>query len=229
MNVDLASLHTLCPDPDIFAQEYECSFAASSTGMIDLDKLVFEEPATTGARRVIGIDVGVKSDRSAIAIGVDLGSRLWIEDILVLDKMQFAEQLKTIKQLHAKYGFRAGQIDATGIGYGLSEMITKQVTPLITPLVFTGANKTPMHEQVRADLMQDKMTFSPKVKDIVLNDFRLVQRIVTDQGKIKYTAKKDQTGHADSASAIVLCNDIWHKKPGRASQPDTWMPTSVFS
>lgn len=65
--------------------------------MIDLDKLVFEEPATTGARRVIGIDVGVKSDRSAIAIGVDLGSRLWIEDILVLDKMQFTEQLKTVK------------------------------------------------------------------------------------------------------------------------------------
>lgn len=142
--------------------------------------------------------------------------------------MTFDQQVQTIASLDRELCFRAGQIDATGIGYGLSELISKQVTPLITPLSFTAANKTPMHEQLRADLVQRKTTFATKLKKLVQDDFRLVQRCVTDDGKVKYVARRDTTGHADSASAVVLLNDIWHKKPGSASTPVTWMPPTVF-
>lgn len=69
----------------MFAQEYECQFAASSSGIIDPDQIVFEDLDASSARRLVGIDVGVKSDKTAVAIGADLGDKLWIEDIMLLD------------------------------------------------------------------------------------------------------------------------------------------------
>ena len=39
LRIDLASLHELCPDPMVFAQEYECCWAASSSQLFDLDLL----------------------------------------------------------------------------------------------------------------------------------------------------------------------------------------------
>ena len=41
LKIDLNALHTLCPDPDIFAQEYECKFLSEYASMIDINLLQF--------------------------------------------------------------------------------------------------------------------------------------------------------------------------------------------
>ena len=74
-----------------------------------------------------------------------------------------------------------------------------------------------MHEQLRADLMQSKVTFDSKLKPLVCDDFRMVERFVTDSGQVRFASKHDTTGHADSASAILLANAAWHKHPSQAS------------
>lgn len=103
LDVDLEALHTLCPDPDVFAQEYECRFAASSSGLCDIEKLVFKQIDTSRCRKLIGIDVGVKSDRTAIAIVSDMGSTLHVDEVIVLSRASFEEQLEVIKLAQQKH------------------------------------------------------------------------------------------------------------------------------
>lgn len=64
--------------------------------------------------------------------------------------------------------------------------MSKKVTPLIQPLHFTAQNKTSMHEQLRTDLMQGKVTFDSKLKSLICDDFRMVERFVTDSGQVRF-------------------------------------------
>lgn len=66
--MDLESLHSLCPDPDVFAQEYECKFVNEYGSMIDTNLLVFDERADcVGRASFMGMDIGSQHDRTAIA------------------------------------------------------------------------------------------------------------------------------------------------------------------
>lgn len=65
LKVDLDSLHSLCPDAAVFAQEYECKFANEYSSLIDTSLIDFTDDIPQG-RHFIGMDVGSKHDRSAI-------------------------------------------------------------------------------------------------------------------------------------------------------------------
>ena len=67
LNVDLNSLHSLCPDPDVFAQEYECKFLSEYSSLLDLNLIdYYDELPKETFTNYIGIDVGSTSDRTAM-------------------------------------------------------------------------------------------------------------------------------------------------------------------
>ena len=47
-------------------------------------------------------------------------------------------------------GYKAGFVDATGIGSALGEFMSKKVTVKIQPYIWTVSNKTPAYENLRA-------------------------------------------------------------------------------
>ena len=101
LNVDLNSLHSLCPDPDVFAQEYECKFLSEYSSLIDLNLIdYYDELPKETFTNYIGIDVGSTSDRTAMVTVKQAKDIAYIDDIVIMHKASYEDQLNTAKLLH---------------------------------------------------------------------------------------------------------------------------------
>lgn len=229
LKVDVDSLHSLCPDPDVFAQEYECKFLSEYGSMFDVNLIDWYEELPKGKTSVhLGMDIGSTSDRTAIVTAKKIGDVVYIDDIAMLHKVSYEDQLKILKEMHATNSYSSGYVDKTGIGSAFAEFATKQVSSRIQGLQFTASNKTPMYERLRSGMFEHSVKFNAKFKKLVEDDFRNVQRIVTEAGQVKYEAGHDQNGHSDATSAIVLALQAIHDMPSNAKTPYTYTRTSIF-
>lgn len=93
---------------------------------------------------------------------------------------------------------------------------------------FTGANKTPLYEAVRAKVFDHKLKFNSTFKDEIVKDFNNVRRMVTEEGKVKFTADRNDSGHSDLTSSLTLALEAARLHPMSFSQPQTHMPFSAF-
>lgn len=227
LEVDLEKLRQLCPDQDVFAQEYECSWLDSTGAMIDVSLLDWASEFKSSAK-YLGVDVGSTSDRSAFVSLAQSGDRLFIDDVVVMHKASYESQLDVLKQLHSKNRYSSGLIDATGIGSAFAEFAAKKVSSRIRGLQFTASNKTPMYERLRSLIFEHRIVFSEKFKEILERDFRNVRRIVTEDGKVRYAAGRNEDGHSDIISAVVLALEAWHRMPGNATLPVAYARHSAF-
>lgn len=219
LKVDINALKSLCPDDEIFQQEYCCKFMSEYGGLIDIDVLDWYEDEDINGTTYFGMDVGSKNDRSAIVVCKQVKDITYLDDIIVLNKVSYENQLQICKQLNDKYKFKFGYVDETGIGNALAEFISKQVNSQIKGLSFTAANKTPMYEYLRSQIFQHKLFINKKFQSIIEQDFQNVQRIVTENGQVKFNAGRDQNGHSDITSALVLCLNAIRQNPATFSNP----------
>lgn len=230
LQVDINELHKLVADPDIFAQEYMCQFSKEMGQFLDFDKLDFyDNLPTSKSNWYLGMDIGRKNDKSGIVILRESNNIMYVENIVMLSKCEYQQQIDTVKQLHQKYNFAGGLIDEGGIGSAVAEMITKTISSKLKGISFTGANKTPMYEAVRAKVFDHKLLFNPEYKDIIKEDFRNVHRIVTENGTVKFEAGRDANGHSDFSSALVLAVEAQRQMPASFSMPATYLRPSAFS
>lgn len=183
-----------------------CKFASEYGAMIDESLLVFREAETKDTMpHWCGMDIGAQSDRTAIVDIVELPDRsIYVEDITVMHKASYEHQLQILKDKNAKLHYRAGFIDANGIGNPIGEFANKQVSARIKGFTWTGSNKTPAYEDVRAMIFDRKLSFAPHLEEMIKADFRNVHRIVNEVGKVTYSAGRDANGHSDVTSALVL-------------------------
>lgn len=220
LEVDLDSLHTLCPDPDVFAQEYECKFLAEYGSMIDTNLVDWYDDEPEGVDgRYLGMDIGSRQDRSAITTLLTKGDCAYVSDIAMLDKVEYERQLQIVKELNNKHKYTAGLVDETGIGSAFASFVTKNVSSLLRGLTFTAANKTPMYERLRSMIFQHKLFINRRLKPLIVQDFNNVQRVVTESGKVQYIAGHDEHGHSDATSSLVLALEAWHQRPVQMSMP----------
>lgn len=175
LKVDIDSLHTLCQDPDIFRQEYECCFSNEYGAMLDTQILdYYDEEMTDYDGIYFSADIGRTHDKSAIVITKTKKDLIYVDDIILLHKCEYQKQLDIFKELNEKYKFTGGYIDAGGIGSAVAEFANKQISVKIKPYNFTGTNKTPAYEAIRDKVFQRKIRFNRKFKDIIEQDFRNV-------------------------------------------------------
>lgn len=122
LDVDLDSLRSLCPDPDVFSQEYECRFLSEYGTMLDLNLIDWYDELPKGSFSVnVGLDVGSTSDRTAICTTKTHGGVTYVDEIVLLHKTPYEQQLKVLAELHQKHGYSSGYIDKTGIGSAFAE------------------------------------------------------------------------------------------------------------
>lgn len=227
LKVDLDALHSLCPDPEIFGQEYECRFLSEYGSMIDPELIDWYDDIPSGGFFTnVGLDVGSTSDRTAICTAKTQKNITYIDDIVLLHRTSYQDQLKILADMHSKNKYSSGYIDKTGIGSAFAEFAEKNVSSRIKGLQFTISNKTPMYERLRSGIFDHKVKFNRKLKKLIEDDFRNIQRIVTESGQIRYEAGRDGNGHSDATSAIVLVLQAIHDMPGNASTPVSYMPFS---
>ena len=229
LEVDVSSLKTLCPDPYIFAQEYECQFLSEYGSLIDVSLIDYYDDLPTGNRtNYLGMDIGSKSDRSAIVILRKIGEVVYLDDIVVLNKMEYNQQLQMVKEIHNTNKFNAGYIDETGIGSAFAEFVKKNVSSKITGFTFTGSNKTPMYEKLRSLIYEHKLKVNIKFKSIIEKDFKNVQRVVNEAGQVKYIAGHNENGHSDITSGLVLGIRAIDDNPANFQMPIQYIRQSIF-
>lgn len=220
LKVDIQQLKQLCPDDDSFKREYLCTWADSSEDFID-PSIVQYKDAPAGGQYVFGYDVGRKNDNSAIAVLKIFKDEIYVEDVVVLKNVQYADQKHRLQQLKQKYQFIGGYIDQGGIGSAFAEDINHTVDPKYKGYAFTGANKTPMYEALRAKIFDKKIFFAKQLEESIKADFSNISKIITENGQVKYEAGHN-FGHSDITSAIVLAIQAT-----KDFKPTTTLPTSL--
>lgn len=229
LKVDISELKKNVGDPDIWNQEYMCQFADSYGAFIDTSILDWYSEVQQGDfGYYLGMDVGRKHDRTAITVLRSVADKLYLENVISLEKCQYSDQVALVKQLHQKYNFTAGLIDAGGIGSALAEQISKEVSSKLVGIEFTAANKTPMHEAIRAKILDHKLLFNPEFKAALTQDFRNVQRIVTESGQVKFQAGRDENGHSDITSSLALAVEAARRCPVNFKAPSPHTSFSSF-
>lgn len=236
LHVDLQALHELCPDPLVFAQEYECAWGKSSTAFVDtslLAEATSDDVSNTpgeSARRFLGVDVGRTHDRTAAVLGRTLGNTgntLLVEDLTTLQNMPWKDQFTTLTSLIRKHPPHAGFIDATGIGSMLAEEV-HSTCACVKPFTFTSSNKASLFEALRDAILRGSIKFTPHILQQVRDDLSRVKRVISTAGDVRYISAHDDTGHADTTSALVLLVHAWRTHPLSTSTPTAFARSSTF-
>lgn len=229
LKVDVEELKKLVGDPEVFQQEYMCVFSKEFGSFIDPDIIDFVDdvPEDQGGY-YLGMDIGRKHDRTALTILKAVKDKIYLENALTLSKCEYAEQIRIVKDLNEKYRFQAGLVDEGGIGSAVAEQITKTISSRLCGLQFTGSNKTPMYEAVRARIFDHSLLFKRDFKDQVVQDFKNVSRIVTEDGKVKFAAGRDAAGHSDLTSSLALALESVKRNPMNFKAPQTYVNFSQF-
>ena len=99
---------------------------SSYGSLIDLELIDWYDELPKGRYEAyLGMDIGSTSDRSAVATAKRALDTTYIDDIAMLRKTSYEEQLKIVKELHAVNNYSSGYIDKTGIGSAFAEFCTK--------------------------------------------------------------------------------------------------------
>ena len=230
LKVDIEQLRLMCPDPDIFNQEYMCQFLDAFETFIDTSLLEFGEPPKECEASYAGYDVARTSDKSAI---VDLkrlkDGTFFVADAAVMSSVKYSDQIDVFKQLNAKNKWKAGYVDAVGLGGPIAEQIRDTVNARIKPYVWTAANKSPAYEKLRSLIFDRKIRFAEHLKQQLIADFQNISRIVTEAGQIKFSAGHTSTGsHSDIASAIVLAVQAALDNPSSMAVPIAFPSSGIY-
>ena len=224
LEVDIAELEKLVGDKEVFDIEYRCKFADSWSSMIDLKLLDWYDELPDGAKTAyLGIDVGSTSDRTALVTLKELLGTFYVDDIVVMHKASYESQMSIVKQLHEREKYTSGYIDQNGIGSALAEFVSKQISSRLRGFTWTGSNKTPSYEALRAAIFDHKIKFSSKFRSIIEEDFQNVHRIVSETGKVQFEAGRSKQGHSDVTSAIVLALQAAKDNPVNLVEPQSYM------
>lgn len=95
----------------------------------------------------------------------------YVSDIIMLSECEYQKQLDMFKSLNDTWHFTAGYVDSGGIGSAVAEFANKQISTRVKPLAFTGANKTPMFEDLRSKVFEHKIKFASHLKQLLKHDF----------------------------------------------------------
>ena len=224
LEVDIAELEKLVGDKEVFDIEYMCKFADSLSSMIDLKLLDWYDELPDGAKNAyLGMDVGSTSDRTALVTLKELLGTFYVDDIVVMHKASYESQMSIVKQLHEREKYTSGYIDQNGIGSALAEFVSKQISSRLRGFTWTGTNKTPSYEALRAAIFDHKLKFNSKFRSIIEEDFQNVHRIVSETGKVQFEAGRSKQGHSDVTSAIVLALQAAKDNPVNLVEPQSYM------
>ena len=149
----------------------------------------------------VGIDIGRRKDLTVAWTLERKNGILWTREIQILDKMPFPEQEALLTERVSRARYIA--IDATGIGGPVSEHLARRLGQFKLDAVnFTSDRKRELFSRAKKAFQAQSVRI-PK-DDRLRDELASIQRIVTPQGLVKYSAARTRDGHSDRATALAL-------------------------
>lgn len=206
LGVDIAELKAGLDDPDGWAQEFECQFIDTAAVLLPYDLIATCEHddciGNNGDGQFFGgLDIGRKKDLSVFWLLEKVGDVLWTREVLVMDRMPFAEQLAQVMPLAAKC--TRVSVDASGIGAMLAEELGRKFGGYkVEECKFSQGLKEEIFIGLRRrfDEKTLRVPFSREIRE----DLHGLQKTTTSQGQIRFHAPSNDDGHSDRATALAL-------------------------
>lgn len=209
---DIEQLRLEYPDPDTFAQEFECQFLSSAERYISAEQYDnclwdpdVEAPPITGVRtEFAGMDVGRASggDPSVIARLMRIADTNWqLEKAESRRGSGWDDQEAWVGETLGKCQRIA--IDSTGLGNQFAERLVKRFGARVDPVQFNVKSKEMLATGLKLAMERNKLRLLADDTDL-RRDVLSLRRNITSHGNVTYDAAKTKEGHADGAWALAL-------------------------
>ena len=214
-----------CADSESFEQEYMCNPADDDAAFLEYDliasveygsgelwEMSLEQLQSTKGQFYAGVDIGRKKDLTVLWLMEKLGDVLYTRMVIELSKMRKSEQEAILWPIMQRCARTC--IDATGLGIGWADDAQDKFGEhRVEAVTFTGQTKEALAYPVRGG-MEDKKIRIPN-KAAIRADLRLVTKVVTSAGNIRFTAESTADGHADRFWALALAKHASSTPVGR--------------
>lgn len=206
--LDIEECKNECVDPEMFEQEYNCSFLSSSLRYIPAelyDRALFD-PGTLpkGFEYAVyaGMDVARERDNSAIEQGQLIGDTIWNWAGEARRGVKWDEQERWANEVMSNPKMACMCVDSTGMGSMFAERLQQRFAGRVEPVVFTGPSKEQMATGLKLAYSRGKL----RVRDDLdlRRDVLNLRRDITAAGNIRFDAPRTKSGHADRAWAQAL-------------------------
>ncbi|CAN5546916.1 terminase family protein [soil metagenome] len=226
-------------DKRAYDQNYECTFedenmpllthelisAAQRVTGIVVDKQVWSPATLQRLWRAqgpleAGMDVARSRDLSAVPVFERIGARRVQIAELIMENMRLPEQIAQVRLLLNMPRMRRIEIDMTGIGLGVFEILEDEfpnlvggvnfgTTEAVTDRIRADGRKAPtarVTEIMATDLLG---VFEDKTIEIIndpdlRDDLRKPEKVVSPGGRVSIAASRDGKGHADRFWGMAL-------------------------
>lgn len=226
----IADLKSRCATQDVWSEEYECIPSKQGGSYFphsllvpcvsplcakpteDLDTFIADIKMRSAecSRIVGGGDVGRINDRFVLWVWGRAGSVRRTLGVLVYQGRDFDEMEHAINTLmHASFtvGGRSLRlsrlsIDKSGLGMQLAERMEKKHRGRVEGVTMTATVKEDMFTRLRAGV--EELSVELPDDSTTLSDISSIRKEVTSAGNVRYSAKSNEHGHADRATAAAL-------------------------
>ena len=201
-----------CADEESFQQEYMCNPADDNAAFLEYDLIASAEYPNTEdwckpvdypfkGSIYLGLDIGRKRDLTVLWVLEKLGDVLYTRNLIPMANMRKSAQEAIIYP----WIERAQRIciDQTGLGIGWADDAQDRFGVYrVEGVTFTSGTKEAMAYPLRG-AMEDRKLRIPYDTSLRA-DLRMVNKVVTPAGNIRFTAERSQDGHADRFWALAL-------------------------
>ncbi len=179
-------------------------------------------------RLFAGVDVGRHADLTVITVLEKSGDSFLVLGILRIRGMRLPQQQERLAMICRLPGVVCVKIDMTGLGLGLYEYTEQQFGSKVRGQNFASSvelrgRNGPTGERVRApealatqllQVYEDRRIQHP-ADDLLREDLRKPERLVSPGGRVSIAASRDANGHADHFWSLALAIDAaMEKAPG---------------
>lgn len=204
-------------DEESFLQEYMCVPGDDDSAFLEYDLIasceylasekweITLEDAQRGDRQLYaGMDIGRKKDLTVLWVVERLGDVLYTRKIITLARMRKSDQEKVLWPWLACMNRVC--IDYTGLGIGWGDDAQDKFGSYRIELVtLTGPIKERLAYPIRGAMEDRKLRipYQPEIRA----DLRAVTKTISSAGNIRFTAERDENGHADRFWGLALAKE----------------------
>jgi len=209
---DIELLRCGLNDPDLWAQEYELSWLDAASNWLDFDLINHAEDdaagdpaAYQGGPVFVGVDIAARNDLFVIWVLEAVGDVLWTREIIVRQRIKFAEQDTLLDDVFRRYRVVRCAMDQTGMGEKPVEDARRRHGGLrVEGIQFTAAAKQ-MLATAGKERFEDRRIRIPAGDYPLRSDLHSLKKVAgAGGGAPRFLVDGDTDGHADRAWACFL-------------------------
>jgi phage FluMu gp28-like protein len=205
-----------CIDEDSFQQEYMCQPLQEGNSFLS-HTLIQSCEYAPGIRwerdlsaientSYLGIDIGREHDLTVFWLLEKVDNIAYTRSVLCAQRMRFSDQELLLKSFFSILSLRRVCIDQSGIGRQFTERAIEHFGSYrVEGITFTPATKERLAYELRTAFEQQQLKI-PAERSI-REDLRAVKKEMTFTGNIRFSAERNENGHADRFWALALA---WH-------------------